>query len=166
MIAQGLFDYLPNAELVEENQARRNNGHGGFVRVPEWGLGSTDSGRGMSMADLDSDGDLDIVVNNLEQPARLFENRLCGGSSILVDLLWPGSKNTRAIGARLALHTSAGTYYRDIHVSSGYLSGDPARVHFGFPTGAILQRLDIDWPDGATSSVKSPPARTLISITR
>lgn len=166
MIAQGLFDHLPGAELVEENQALRNDGGGGFARVPAWGLGSTASGRGMSMADLDNDGDLDIVVNNLEQPARIFENRLCGGASILIDLLWPGSKNTRAIGARLALHTSAGSYYRDIRVVSGYLSGDPARVHFGFPAGATLQRLDIYWPDGATSSVDMPLARTLITITR
>ncbi len=166
MIAEGLFDHLPGAELVEENQALRNDGRGAFVPVPAWGLGSTASGRGMSMADLDNDGDLDIVVNNLEQPARVFENRLCGGSSVLVDLLWPGSKNTRAIGARLALHTSAGSYYRDIRVASGYLSGDPARAHFGFPAGATLQRLDIYWPDGAASSVETPPARTLVTITR
>ena len=55
----------------------------------------------MSIADLDGDGDLDIVVNNLRTPAELLENRLCGGVSLQVDLLWPGSGNTRAIGSRL-----------------------------------------------------------------
>jgi hypothetical protein len=52
------------------------------------------------------------VVNNLRGSAQLFENRLCGGVSVLVELRWPGSGNTRAVGARLALHTSAGSFYR------------------------------------------------------
>jgi hypothetical protein len=166
MIGAGLFDHLPNRELVEHNQALRNDGDGWFVPALEWGLGSTASGRGMSMADLDDDGDLDIVVNNVGSPAQLFENQLCGGASLLVDLGWPTSQNTRALGARLALHTSAGSYYRDVRSGSGYLSGDAARVHFGFPAGAVLQRLDIYWPDGALSSIEGPVAQTLVTMTR
>ena len=166
MMAADLFGYLPRNELVEANQALRNQGDGYFTPAPEWGLGSTASGRGMSLADLNNDGSLDIVVNNLQSPAQLFENRLCGGSSIEVDLVWPAGANQRAIGAQLSLHTSAGTYYRDVRVASGYLSGDPARVHFGFPAGAELQHLDIAWPDGQVSSVNSVTAQTLMTITR
>ncbi len=166
MLAADLFDYLPGKELVEQNQALRNDGKGGFRRVSEWGLGSHASGRGMSMADLDSDGDLDIVVNNLHKPAELFENRLCGGSSLQVALRWPGSENTHAIGARLALHTSDGSFYRDVRVASGYLSGDPSRIHFGFPQGATLERLEIVWPDGKSSRVENLRAQTLVTVTR
>jgi len=166
MIAADVFGYLPGNALVEANQALRNQGNGYFIPAPEWGLGSTASGRGMSMADLNNDGNLDIVVNNLESPAQLFENRLCGGSSLEVDLFWPGSANSRALGAELVLHTSAGTYYRDVRAGSGYLSGDPARVHLGFPAEAGLQRLDIYWPDGQVSSVNSLAAHTRITITR
>src|SRR5919202_936667 len=86
MLAADLFDYLPGYELVEENRAFRNQGDGMFGLMPGWGLGSKRSGRGMSMADLDGDGKLDIVVNNLERPAQVFENRLCGGSGLEVDL--------------------------------------------------------------------------------
>jgi hypothetical protein len=166
MIADGLFSHLPGDELVEENQALRNDGSGSFALAPEWGLGWTTSGRGMSMADLDDDGDLDIVVNNLQSPAQLFENRLCGGTSLEVDLRQPNSKNTHAIGAQLALHTSAGTYYRDVRAVSGYLSGDPARIHFGVPAGALPQRLEVRWPDGAMSSVDGLAMRTLVTVTR
>jgi hypothetical protein len=133
MIAYELFHHLPGDELVEQNQALRNRGDGTFAPAPGWNLGSTASGRGMSMADLDNDGDLDIVVNNLRSPAQLFENQLCGDSSLEVELSWPGSGNTRALGAKLVLHTSTGSYTRDVRAGSGYLSGDPARVHFGFP---------------------------------
>ncbi len=166
MIAAELFHHLPGDELVEQNQALRNQGDGTFAPAPAWGLGSTASGRGMSMADLDSDGKLDIVVNNLRSPAQIFENRLCGGDGLEVDLRWPASKNSRAIGARLALHTSAGTLYRDVRAGSGYLSGDPPRVHFGIPAGAALQRLEIRWPDGSVSSIDALGAHTLVTVSR
>jgi hypothetical protein len=166
MIAAELFHHLPNDELIEQNQALRNQGDGTFAPATAWGLGSTASGRGMSMADLDGDGDLDIVVNNLRAPAQLFENRLCGGSSLEVELRWPGSKNSRAIGVQLVLHTSAGTYYRDVRAGSGYLSGDPAQVHFGFPSGAVLQRLEIRWPDGSVSEAVDLQPHTRVTVTR
>ena len=166
MIAHELFGHLPHDELVEENRALRNDGHGGFVLAPDWGLGSTASGRGMSMADLDNDGDLDIVVNNLRSPAQLFENQLCGGSGLEVELRWPNSLNRYAIGAQLALHTSAGTFYRDVRAASGYLSGDPARVHFGVPPDATLQRLEVRWPDGHVSNVEPLSSHALVTVTR
>lgn len=147
------FAQLPNQELVEENQVFRNQGNREFTPMPEWGLGSTHSGRGMSMADLDEDGDLDIVVNNLRGAAELFENQLCAGDSLQVELSWPGSGNTRAIGASLALHTRDQTYYRDVKAVNGYISGDPSRIHFGFPPDSPPQSLDITWPDGLVSSV-------------
>ena len=166
MVAVELFHHLPNDELIEENQAFRNGGNGRFAPAPAWGLNSTRGGRGMSMADMDGDGDLDVVVNNLLAQAQLFENRLCGGSGLEVDLLWPQSRNTRAIGAELTLYTTTGTYRRDVRAVSGYQSGDPARVHFGFINDSELMRLDIRWPDGKASSVDSPAPRTLLAITR
>ena len=165
-IELGTFRQLPNHELVEENQAFRNVGGGNFAPMPAWGLGSLRSGRGMSMADLDGDGDLDIVVNNLASASQLFENQLCGGSSLQVELIWPESHNRNGIGAQLVLFTDKGTYYRDVRVSSGYLSGDSSRVHFGFPADATLQRLEVHWPDGKVSTLSSLLPNTLIKVAR
>jgi hypothetical protein len=166
MIEQKMFAHLPNHELVEANQAFHNDGQGSFLPMPSWGLGSTYSGRGMVMADLDQDGDLEIVVNNLRGPAQLFENTLCSGSSLEVALTWPAVQNHDALGARLILHSSTGNYTRDLRSVSGYLSGDPALVHFGFPANAQLTSLEVQWPDGAVSQVNQLAPNTLLQLIR
>jgi hypothetical protein len=160
------FAHLPNHELVEENQALRNLGNGQFAPMPDWGLGSTRSGRGMSMGDMDGDGDLDVVVNNLRGAAQLFENQLCEGNSLQVDLCWPDTANTRAIGATLVLKTDDAMYFREVKAASGYISGDPSRVHFGIPNGEQLQYLQIRWSDGRVSIVDTPALNAILKVTR
>ena len=163
--ADDFYD-LPGDELVEENQAFRNSGGGVFVPAPEWRLRDQASGRGMAMSDLDNDGDLDIVINNLRAPARIYENRLCGGSALEVDLRSPGSGNTHAIGARLELVTSRGTYVSEVRSSSGYLTGSSSRTHIGFADDAELVRLTVTWPDQERSVVTAPPPNSLLTIIR
>ena len=166
MISLELFSHLPDNELVEENQAYRNRSGAGFEPMPGWALNDKASGRGMTMADLDNDGDLDIVVNNLGSPATLFENQLCGGDSIEVDLRRPGVGNGQGVGSRLTLYTDNGVYQREVTAVSGYLSGDASRVHFGFPAGAALERLSIVWNDGAYSEVEDIKPNNLLKVTR
>jgi hypothetical protein len=169
-IVNGMIDkenlkYLPNHELVESNKVFKNT-FGHFQAEPAWKLGSTASGRGMSMTDLDNDGRLDIVVNNVSSPAQVFENQLCTGQGLEVELDWSGTHNTRAIGATIQLHTSAGTMQREVVSQGGYLSGSDPRVHFGAPEGATLDSLEVTWPDGAHSSIEKPTINTILKITR
>ena len=166
MISQELFSHLPGNELIEENQIYRNLAGAEFAPQPGWGLNDRASGRGMSLADMDSDGDLDVVVNNLLSPATLFENRLCAGPAIEVDLRQLGVGNGRGIGAKLILQTDHGDYRRDVTALSGYLSGDSSRIHFGFPVDTSLERLQIFWNDGEYSEIEDMQANTLITVTR
>jgi enediyne biosynthesis protein E4 len=166
MAAAELFSHLPEDELVEPDYAFRAVSGQRFLPAPDWGLNSLSGGRGMSMGDLDNDGDLDIIINNLNMPAQLFENALCGGESLQVELRWPESGNTRAIGALLTLTTTTGTYIRDMRAASGYLSGDPARVHFGFPGESELLRLDVVWPDGMLTTLTDFPLERIVTLTR
>ena len=168
MTAMEIFHHLPGDELIEENQAYRNDGNGRFAPAPEWKLNSKAGGRGMSMADFDGDGDLDVLINNLRSPAQVYENRLCRGRSLLVDLRHPASGNTRALGAELILHTSTGVYRRSVQAASGYLSGRSARQHFGLPEGTRIHALEVRWPDRSVSVIdgNSVPTDRLLTITR
>ena len=167
MIAADLFGHLPGNELVEENLAFRNDGTGHFTAAPEWGLGDTAGGRGMSMADFDRDGDLDIVINNIGAPAVLYENRLCGGRSAQVALRWPGSANPFGVGSRLRLDSAQGVQTRELRSGSGYLSGDAPEAHFGLGRGHLPgATLTVLWPDGERASFAAPAAGTRVVITR
>ena len=168
MTAMEIFRHLPGDELVEENQAYRNDGGNRFTPAPEWKLNSTAGGRGMSMADFDGDGDLDVLINNLRSPSQIFENQLCSGRSLLVDLRQPGSGNTRALGAELLLHTSTGIYRRSVHAASGYLSGRSARQHFGMPPESRIIMLEVRWPDRVLSLIdgRAIQPASLLTITR
>ena len=166
MISIEMFSHLPDNELVEENQVYRNHTGWGFEPMPSWNLNSTASGRGMSMADLDNDGDLDIVVNNLLDNAVVYENQLCGGSSITVDLRWQGIANTHAIGTVVELHTNHDVYQRQVRAVSGYLSGDPSRLHFGFPSEAEIVEMHVRWNDGVISTIPEVEPNTRVTVTR
>ena len=166
MISFESFGYLPDNTLVEQNQVLRNSGNGNFDPVPQWQLGKTASGRGMSMADFDNDGDLDILINNMLDKSVVLENQLCIGTGVQVDLRQPDSQNRFALGAVVSLETAIGTLTRDVRATSGYLSGDPTRVHFGVPKDTKISGLTITWPDGKTTELSDIEANQLITVER
>ena len=167
MVADNLFHHLPGASLTEPNQAFRNIGGDRFEPVYSWGLDDLSGGRGMAMADLDGDGDLDIVVNNLNAPARIYENRLCGGRAITVQLAWEGTGNPTAIGAQVvATGDSGDRLVRTVESSRGYLSGASATVHFGLGADRDAVDLEIVWPDGRVSTIFAIPSDHHVLVTR
>jgi len=166
MRSDQLFAFLPDSRLVEKNQIFRNTGDT-FESV-RWGLGDPAGGRGMVQEDLDGDGDLDIVVNNLDAPTRLYRNELCVGSSVTLELRWPGSANTRALGTTVQVADANDVLRTRLVTSSrGYLSGQSPRVHVGVGSPAPDDQLIVRilWPDGEISQLVATAGQHLI-ITR
>lgn len=166
MNARDLFSHLPDNELIETNWAFRNEQGERFVPAPEWRMDLRQGGRGMSIGDVDFDGDLDAVINNLLEATVLLENQLCQGASIQVHLRDLQTSNTHGIGARLILHTDAGSQMRVVKAASGYLSGLPPTVHFGFPRDAVLSHLEIIWPDGTHDTLHDIQPHHLYEVIR
>ncbi len=173
MMEEQLFQHLPQQELVEGNKVFRNfsgdqSSSTVFQEMPDWNLASERSGRGMVMADLDLDGDLDIVVNNMRGTAQLFVNELCAPDMhfLEIDLRWPNSSNPYAIGAIVEILANPGTIQRRVHVAAGYLSGDAPRLHFGLGRTPGPVEMTITWPDGLISRLLGLTVDGLIRVTR
>ncbi len=133
---------------AERNLIFRNAGDLSFAEVGQnWGITGDSVSHGAILSDLDGDGDLDLLVNHLNEPAALYENTAAADRVLQVSLQGPAG-NPRGIGAQLSLKTSTGTQLRQLYPVRGYLSGDTPIAHFGLGEDAQPESLQIRWPDG------------------
>jgi enediyne biosynthesis protein E4 len=129
----------------------RNLGNGRFEDISER-LGppvtTPAAGRGAAFADLDNDGDIDIVVNNMHAAPDLF--RLDSSSRAhWVTLKLVGTRSNRsAIGARVRLFNRNGMQLQEVRGGGSYFSQNDLRVHFGLGQSPEIERVEIRWPNG------------------
>ncbi len=141
----------------ERNVARRNTGGLRFADVgAAWGLDEPSVGQGAVIADLDRDGDLDIVVNNQNQPASIFANRGHDGRAVLVSLHGTRS-NRHGVGATITLQAAGLLQTRLVSLSRGYMGGHEAVEHFGLGDAARIEWLRVRWPSGFEQEFRDLP---------
>jgi hypothetical protein len=125
----------------------RNSGNLSFEEVSaSWGLTGQSVGHGATLSDLDNDGDLDVVINNLNQQAGIYRND--SANPRITVKLQGQSSNTHGLGAKITLVTDTGTQVRQMTSSGGYLSGHQPIVVFGLGLSTEIRQLRVDWPSG------------------
>ena len=152
------------APVKERNIARRNAGDLRFTDVGKsWGLDEASVGQSSIIADLDRDGDLDIVVNNLNQEASLFENKTFGSHRIEVALR--GTRSNRfGVGCRIEVMAGGSTQTRLLALSRGYMSSGEAVEHFGLGASTRIDRLHLKWPSGIEQEFRDLTADQFYTI--
>jgi hypothetical protein len=153
--------YLADANLMELQPALlfRGDGEGHFVDVSaDAGLGDVVvAGRGLSVADFDHDGAPDVLIAVNNGPCVILKNRRSPGARFLwVELC--GTRSDRfGVGARVSVEAGGRTQVREVYAGSSYLSSSPPQAHFGLGA-ATVDRLDVRWPRGGTTTIRRPPA--------
>jgi hypothetical protein len=168
--------YAPKDMLLEEiprvklkNYAFRNKGNGLFEKVTEeWGIEQTSFSNGAAYADLDNDGDLDYIVNNIDDSAHVYRNNLTEqkrSDRNYLRIRFKGTdKNPMGLGTIIELRYGNGE--KQIHEHSlyrGYLSSMENIAHFGLGTAQKVDEVRIIWQDGKIEILKNIPVNQVIT---
>ena len=144
-----LLKEVPSIDVP--NYLYHNNGGITFTnRTQEWGLDRVLLSNGAVYADLDLDGDLDLVTNNVNEPASLFRNNsetIKPGNYLQLILKGKG-KNTAGIGAKVWVEQGDHTYFQELMPVRGFQSSVEPLIHVGLAANATIQSVRIQWPDG------------------
>ncbi|MEJ1223217.1 VCBS repeat-containing protein [Sediminicola sp. 1XM1-17] len=145
----------------------KNNGNLSFSDVTsQWHTKTPTYSNGCVYADLDNDGDLDIVVNNIDEEATLLENksRPKANTNYLQIAFEGSSKNKFGIGANVTAFISDKTIFQENFVTKGYLSSVPNKIHLGLGAAKTIDSLRVVWPQGTYEVLYNIPTNTSITL--
>jgi enediyne biosynthesis protein E4 len=132
-------------QTKEVDYVFKNNGDLTFTdQSAEWGLTVGSNSNGAAYGDLDNDGDLDVVTNNINETATILENTTVGKNYIKIKLEGP-EKNPFAYGARVAVRTDLGTQVQEVNPSRGYASSSDAVLTFAIGEPQTVYAVMVEW---------------------
>jgi hypothetical protein len=160
-----ILKQMPASNVV--NYVFKNNGDLTFTDISkQWGINTPSNSNGAAYADLDNDGDLDLVVNNVNLPAFIYRNeadKQLKHHYLMVKLKGAG-KNTDGLGAKITLYKNAKQQYLEQMPARGYQSTVSPILHFGLGKEEIVDSLRIVWLTGKQEVIKNIKADQLITV--
>lgn len=152
---QELIDVMDFVQMAPEdrvpNYIYQNNGDLTFSKkVKEWGLDRAGFSYGAAYADLDMDGDLDLIVNNVDEPASIYRNNLqenqTGNNYLKIKVV--DAQNSPAYGTRVKLFLKdGGAQMQELCNARGYMSKSEDVLHFGLGKNTMVKAVEITWPN-------------------
>ncbi len=165
-VIKRLVDSIPSNQLP--NYAFRNNGNLTFTnKAADWGLELPTHTNGSAYGDLDNDGDLDLVLNNVNMPSFVYENRskqINPNSKTISFSLHGDDLNLFALGAKVFLYDSGTLFYQEVSPMRGFMSTVDTRLHFGVGPVDSIDSIRVEWPDGRLTMLKNTSTNQLIDV--
>ncbi|MEZ4824812.1 MAG: VCBS repeat-containing protein [Bacteroidia bacterium] len=168
---QYLLEEIPSVKVP--NYAFKNNGDLSFRDVSkEWGFTNPSFSNGAAFADLDNDGDLDYVVNNINDPVSVYENTLYSKKSkeivaanyLRLRLNGP-EYNRSGLGTKITIiYANGKRQFHEHNIYRGYISTVEDFVHFGLGSETQADTLIVYWPDGKTQRITAVKANQLLEV--
>lgn len=143
------------------NYIYKNNGDLTFTNMArEWGFNSRSYSNGSAYADLDNDGDLDLITNNINEPAYICRNNASdqNDNHFLPVRLKGKDLNTRAVGARVTLYYMNQKQVAEQFPTRGFMSASSGDLHFGLGPVMQIDSVHVRWPDLSEQVIKNVPA--------
>ena len=160
-----LIDKMPSEAL--DNYAFKNNGDLTFSKNNEaWGISYKGFSNGASYADLDGDGDLEIIINNIDDTASIFQNLTSDNkkNNFLRFKLKGPSSNPFGLGTKISIKYNTTIQYNELTLTRGFQSSVEPILHFGLGKNTKVDTVLITWPDGNTQTLTNVEGNQLISL--
>ena len=152
---------MPDGSVT--NQIFKGNSKRFTEETGNWIANEPSLSNGAIYVDLDNDGDLDIVTNNVNSKASVYENTSNSNNSVAIKLAYKND-NKEGIGAKVELFSNGKKQTKQVYKSRGFLSSIPAQVHFGLDTITKVDSIRVIWPDNTLQVVTNIDEKSLQNI--
>ena len=154
---------IPTEKL--DNFMFKNKGNLKFETVnKEWGIEFKGFSNGVAYADLDNDGDLEILLNNIDDPAVLFKNSSSEENNFVKIKFQGSGKNSFGLGSRAYVTTKDGEQMQELTLSRGFQSSVAPVLHFGVGKNEIIESVKVVWPNGKVEELNDVKVNQLLSF--